>query len=158
MRLEDISARRFGRLLVLERVPRGTRGAWLCECDCGKLCFAQSADLKLDKMKSCGCWRKESATVRASSHLMTDTKEYRAWSNMIQRCTNPNNNRYSDWGGRGISVCERWLTFENFFADMGVAPDGMSLDRINNDGNYEPANCRWATRSEQRRNQRPRCV
>jgi hypothetical protein len=103
--------------------------------------------------KSCGC----SKVDRLATHRMTHTREYRAWAGMIQRCTNPKNARWADWGGRGISVCDRWHSFENFYADMGPRPSpDHSLDRYpNNDGNYEPGNVRWATRTEQQLNKRP---
>lgn len=87
-------------------------------------------------------------------HGMTDTPTYRSWATMLTRCYNPSVSSYCDYGGRGVEVCERWRTFANFFADMGVRPKGMSLDRKNNDGNYEPDNCRWATRAEQNNNSR----
>lgn len=89
-----------------------------------------------------------------TTHGMSDTATYRSWGSMIQRCCNPNNPRYPEWGGRGIKVCERWLSFENFLADMGERPEGLTLDRIDNEGHYEPGNCRWSTHREQRMNQR----
>jgi hypothetical protein len=91
----------------------------------------------------------------AVKHGMHATRTYKSWRSMINRCTNPNTPGYASYGGRGITVCDRWLIFEPFLADMGVRPEGRTLDRINNDGNYEPGNCRWATRFEQQRNKRP---
>jgi hypothetical protein len=92
----------------------------------------------------------------AATWMLTQTPEYNTWANMLSRCRNPKNDRYRDYGERGITVCERWLRFENFLVDMGLRPsDRHSIDRINNDGNYEPLNCRWATSSEQNNNKRP---
>jgi hypothetical protein len=105
--------------------------------------------------RSCGCLKRETTIARSTKHGMADSSEYDIWAAMIQRATNPKNARYADYGGRGIGVCERWLEFANFYADMGPRPDGRSLDRTDNDRGYSPENCRWATASEQRLNRRP---
>lgn len=108
--------------------------------------------------QSCGCIRKETAAALKLSHGQAPknhkTKTYQRWRGIKQRCTNPKHISYKNYGGRGITVCERWLSYENFFADMGVAPDGMYIDRINNDGNYEPSNCRWTDPVTSARNRR----
>jgi hypothetical protein len=151
-KLIDLTGQRFGRLTVVCRVKnhRNGRARWLCRCDCGGERSPQGNHLKHGKISSCGCYRAELSFV----HGMTNTPTYQTWGNMIARCTNPKNTGYYLYGGRGISICERWFDFNNFFADMGKRPPRKSLDRIDNDGNYEPSNCRWATRKEQRRNQR----
>lgn len=99
--------------------------------------------------------RKDPAELLTPRHGMHNTPIYRVWEAMIQRCTNPNNARWADYGGRGITVADRWRDFVNFYADMGPRPDGLTLDRIDVNGNYEPGNCRWATYKEQRANVRP---
>lgn len=103
---------------------------------------------------SCGCYRREFSKAKATTHAATDTAEYRIWAAMKRRCTNPNVKAWKDYGGRGIKVCERWRRFENFLSDMGPRPAGLTLDRINHDGHYEPWNCRWATYKEQANNTR----
>ena len=122
---------------------------WVCKCDCGNRVELTDRVILGGKTKSCGCdhhWK---------THGQSDTVEYQTWRSMLKRCENPKYHNYRLYGGRGVKVCERWHQFENFFADMGPRPsDKHSIDRINNDGNYEPGNCRWATWSEQRLNQR----
>jgi hypothetical protein len=125
-------------------------------CSCGKEVIRTSGNLNgKNKTQSCGCIKRERQIHGHSANGIV-SKTYRSWAAMIARCTNPNNNRYGYYAGRGIVVCERWTnSFPNFLADMGERPIGKSIDRINNDGNYEPGNCRWSTAIEQVHNRRP---
>ena len=140
---------RLGKLTVIEYLGNTEEGRhmWRCICDCGDERIADVSTLRS---------RKDIACKYCGYHKKSDTPEYRSWWGMKRRCTNPDDDRYSDYGGRNIEVCERWLnSFENFLEDMGEKPSSdMSLDRIDTNGNYEPSNCRWATDSVQMRNRR----
>jgi hypothetical protein len=148
----DITGEVYGRVEAMRYAgvqlsPKGKRTSmWVCRCLCGKEFTASGNNLKRGNTKTCGCSR--------GSHKMSDSPEWEAWSAITQRCTNPKNPGFRNYGGRGISVCKRWRQFENFFVDMGVRPEGYSIDRTNNEGNYEPSNCKWVLNRLQHRNKR----
>lgn len=156
----DLTGRVCGKLTIVRRSKKSYATAWLCKCSCGKETTVVTASLIHGYTKSCGCLQKarvrETSITHGQSHGSEGkpTAEYQAWSCMRTRCNNPNNRGYKDYGGRGISVCARWGKFEAFLSDMGPRPKGASLDRINNNGNYGPKNCRWATSIEQCNNKR----
>lgn len=148
----------FGRLRVVSLGPSTKHGKrrWNCVCECGNATLVLGVQLCSGRTASCGCLHRDRMREINTTHGMAGTPEYQAWWNMLARCTNPEHDWYSDYGGRGIQVCERWRdSFENFYADMGPRPSpDHSLDRENNDGNYEPGNVRWATKPQQNRNLR----
>ncbi len=155
----DLSGTRYGSLVALAIVGRkNKKAAWLCQCDCGKTSIVTSDHLRSGKTKSCGCTRGthfSKLNANQTTHGKSYSTEYKIWQGMMQRCHNTDCGGYAEYGGRGIFVCDEWHTFEKFYADMGPRPSNRySLDRLNNDGPYSPANCEWRTLSQQQRNRR----
>lgn len=157
MRKIDLSGMVFGKLRAIRESAVKTSGKvhWECECECGSSVSVSAGSLRGGVSMSCGC-RTVEANIKRSIHGMTDTPEHKAWRQMLSRCGSESNPAYGDYGGRGISVCERWRSsFENFLSDMGYRPTKKhSIERKNTNGHYEPSNCHWATRLEQSQNTR----
>lgn len=155
----DLTGMRFGRLMVIERTQSDSPHAvWRCKCDCGQERVVIGQNLRRHQQKSCGCLDLERKTIHGAARNGKTTGEYNSWKAMRNRCYRKGNNFYKEYGGRGITVCDRWLhSFENFLADMGERPSPKhSIEREDVNGNYTPENCHWATMSEQIANQRLR--
>jgi hypothetical protein len=148
----DLTGQKFGKLIVLKRMDNNKWGnpRWLCLCDCKKETIVNSSDIRDGHTKSCGCL----VTKHGQKIGGKTSPIYITWYHMIDRCTNPNHKYYHSYGGRGITVCERWKIFSNFHKDMGEVPKGLQIDRIDNDKGYYKENCRWATPKQNSRNRR----
>ena len=154
----DLSGKVFGRLVVVsrsysQRTPNGSlKTYWQCICDCGAVVRVRAEALRNKGTRSCGCLARELSSVKHSTHRQSKSPTYNTWRAMIERCNSKGNTHYRYYGGRGITVCEDWLKYENFLRDMGSRPDGLSIERINNDLGYSKENCKWATAVDQSRN------
>ncbi len=154
-----LAGKQFGRLTVIERVPSvRSHARWRCRCECGNFHEVDAQHLKSGHSRSCGCLLGKTApnvnVKHGHNRQHKPSPTYRSWAAMLARCRNVNSKVWSDYGGRGIRVCERWLKFENFLADMGERPLKGTVERKDNNGNYEPGNCRWITQAEQLLNTR----
>lgn len=156
--LIDLTDMKFGRLSVKGRAGFDGKTLWHCLCDCGEERVVRGTHLRSGRQVSCGCQRADTARLQMTKHGNSPrsgiSRTYSIWQNMVARCTNPNNDNWQHYGGRGITVCDHWLSFENFLRDMGDVPIKATLDRIDTNGEYSLSNCRWTDWATQMRNKR----
>jgi len=157
--LLDIRGQTFTRLTVIDRAANYKNGSarWRCRCECGNEVIAIGQKLRDGRVKSCGCYNRDVARQRMQTHGESSTRLFKIWGGMLNRCSNPRNRNWPNYGGRGIAVCAPWASSYEAFRDWSVSngyADNLSIDRINNDGDYEPSNCRWATVEVQSINKR----
>jgi hypothetical protein len=164
-RYTDLTGKIYGRLTPIECLGKNPQKKsnsveWKCICECGNKCVVRATSLLQQHTTSCGCYMREKNGIlvseRNTTHGQSSTRVYAIWEGMLKRCFNPKSQAYKNYGGRGISVCDKWLSFEGFYNDMGDVPDGLSLERVDVNGDYSPDNCKWADTSEQAYNQRRR--
>lgn len=153
---ESLAGKVFGALSVVSESDRSSSNLrrWNCMCECGNYVVVDHRALKSGNTRSCGCMKRAKLRSEKTTHGLSKTRAYKIWSGMKSRCLIPTATGYANYGAAGITVCERWMQFENFIADMGEPPNGASIDRIDSSVGYEPGNCRWATRQKQNENRR----